>query len=323
MTDPEPAAVAGLSTPTVSKKSAPGGFQSTSTPVKKDRFMAGATNTTTGEVIVKDPPADAKDSGASVGADPKKSTKKAAKKATASVEEGTEKPSEESIEKRIDDVDIKERTEMKDVVPQTLPERASDVLTFPYPADLPSVFEATVLPSTSTTAKDFIKNGAKSFTSPLKKATAKPAIIDTNTSTVFQKPIIPPTPTTPSKRVPEGTLTPPPDMKRIKTDSVPPLTPTLSRPASCSPGPRLVSIEAQVAEHRKHLEAARNKRAVMVKQKAALEERLAPYKQRMADELERLRQEMAEEEAMLAVDEEDYKASAAMLAEFERAGGEV
>ena len=58
----------------------------------------------------------------------------------------------------------------------------------------------------------------------------------------------------------------------------------------------------------------------MAKQKAAIDEKLAPYKEQMAEKLERLRQETAEEEMMMAEEEEDYKASEMMLEECMRTG---
>ncbi|KAH6612655.1 hypothetical protein C7974DRAFT_290446, partial [Boeremia exigua] len=214
-----------------------------------------------------------------------------------------------------------------DLIPPTLPVEVSSVPTVPHPADMPSILDpstvsspmAIIQPTGVSNTKDLFKSGTKTFTSPLKKMSAKPASIDTTLSLDLQKPGIPPTPPTPTKRPPEGTLTPPPDVKRIKTDTVPLLSPAhLPRSLSASPVPRTLSIEAQVTEQRKLLEATRKKRAEMSKKKAMLDERMAPYKQRIAEELERLRQEMAEEEAIMAEEEEDYKASEIMLAEFER-----
>lgn len=80
-----------------------------------------------------------------------------------------------------------------------------------------------------------------------------------------------------------------------------------------------MSIEAQVAEHRKRLEAARQRRTEMAAQKAAIDKKMVPYKQRIIEELERLRQEVANEEMMIAEDEEDCNTSKALLEEYMRA----
>ena len=113
--------------------------------------------------------------------------------------------------------------------------------------------------------------------------------------------------TTPVKRAPEDTLTPPPDVKRIKTDE----------PLSVSPQPRLPSLEMRLAEKRKQLETTRKSRADIAKKMSHIKDRLAPYKQRIAEELERLSVEQAEESAMLAKEEEEYKARQKLLAEYE------
>jgi hypothetical protein len=258
----------------------------------------------------------------------KKSTKKVEKKTSASTNADADTKSKESIEKTEGKGDDKKEPEAPDLVPLIQPVEAFNVPKVPHPADLPSVFDTPTVPSTTaaqvtvaSSTKDFVKNGTKAFTSPLKKATAKPGASDTAASMVLQKPVVSFIPAPPWKRAPEGSLTPPPDVKRIKTDIVPPLTPTHHlQPLITYPSPRPLSVEAQVAEQRKRLEATRKKRAEMAKQKAAIDEKLAPYKKQMAEKLERLRQETVEEEMMMAEEEEDYKASEMMLEECMRAG---
>jgi hypothetical protein len=264
----------------------------------------------------------------------KKTPKKFAKKATDATD-ATEEDQQNSIKEVVKKVvkrgNEKGDTEPADATTPTASVEFSSTPTVPHPADIPSAFDAPAAANITAvqaivlpTPKDSIKYGGKSFTSPLRKPVANPTPIDTTTSTVLQKPIVPPAPSTPMKRAPGGTLTPPPDMKRIKADTFPVLTPTQRyRTASASPRPRTLSIEAQVAAQRKLVEDARKKRAEMARKKAAVDERLAPYKQRMAEELERLRQEMAEEEAMMAAEEEEYMASEAMLAEFEQGNGGI
>jgi hypothetical protein len=117
--------------------------------------------------------------------------------------------------------------------------------------------------------------------------------------------------TTPFKRAPDDVLTPPPDIKRIKTYA------PLRSPSSVSPGPRSPSVEMQLAEKRKRVESTRKQRAELAEKRSRLEERLAPHKQRMAAELEQAEQELAEEEAMKAEEEEEYKAKQMLLAEYE------
>ena len=328
----EPAIVTKRQVDMVPDTSTSNDLQPSFTEAKNDSSTAAAGKMASDNTVDDNAPAATEDSCGDLAAIvPKKPTKKVAKKTTEATNEDVENPNKQSIKKDVLEVDGIKSSEMADAVPKTLPMEVSNTPEVPHPADLPSVFDTPATPDIAATqatvvpsAKDFVKNGVRSFTSPLKKATAKPLVTDTATSTILQKPIIPPTPTTPLKRAPEDMLTHPPDVKRTKTGIVPLPTPThLSRPSSTSPSPRPLSIEAQVAEQRKRLEATRRKRAEMAKKKSAMEERLAPYKQRMAEELERLRQETAKEEAMMAYDEEEYKTSAAILAEFEHAHDEV
>lgn len=233
----------------------------------------------------------------------------------------------EVLKKALDELITKPGTGLAVLGSPISPVEVSNVPTVPHPADVPSAFDSTIPVAARLETKDLTKSGSKGFTSPLKKANIKPGPINTNTSTVLQKPALVTAPLTPVKRALEaleGTLTPPPDIKRLKTEIVPPLTPThVPRNMPGSPSPRTPSVEAQVAEQRLRLQATRKKRAEVAKKKAVLDERMLPYKQRMAEELERLKEQMAAEEAMMAEEEEDFRASEAMLAEFERTGGDV
>lgn len=169
-------------------------------------------------------------------------------------------------------------------------------------------------------SKDVVKNSTNRFTSPMKKAQAKPAAIDTTVVIAPNEPTVPSAPATPMKRAPEDTLTPPPDSKRIKFDT-PLLTPSrLSHSASASPGPRPLS-PSQVTEKRKQLDDMQFKRAELARKKADVDKRLAPHKQRIAAELEELNRQLAEEEAMMAMEEQEYRASEEMLAELEGGHG--
>lgn len=169
-------------------------------------------------------------------------------------------------------------------------------------------------------SKDVVKNSTNRFTSPMKKAQAKPAAIDTTVVIAPNEPTVPAAPATPMKRAPEDTLTPPPDSKRIKLDT-PLLTPSrLSHSASASPGPRPLS-PSQVTEKRKQLNDMQFKRAELARKKADVDKRLAPHQQRIAAELEELNRQLAEEEAMMAMEEQEYRASEEMLAELEGGHG--
>ncbi|KAJ4984490.1 hypothetical protein SVAN01_10042 [Stagonosporopsis vannaccii] len=231
----------------------------------------------------------------------------------------------DSSVKTLDEQTGKTDTDVVDVVPLSSPLEVPNTPTV-LQTGLPFDIDATVAPNAMTTpaavlhnGKDFIKMGSKGFTSPLKKATSKPAPVNTTISTILQVPTFASGPVMPVKRAPEGTLTPPLDLKRLKADAVSPLTSTcVPHTLSTTPSPRTLSIEVQVAEQRQRLQATREKRAEVAKKKAFLDERMKPYKQRMAEELEQLKEKMAEEEAMMAEEEEECKASEAMLAEFER-----
>jgi septal ring factor EnvC (AmiA/AmiB activator) len=111
------------------------------------------------------------------------------------------------------------------------------------------------------------------------------------------------------------------DVKQAKVIATP-LTPTvptmIPRVPSGTPSPRPASIERKVAEQRKKLEALGQKRLETAKKQEELDKQMAPYKQRLAEELERLNREMMEEEAAAAEDEEHLKASAEMCTKSSR-----
>lgn len=200
----------------------------------------------------------------------------------------------------------------------------------PLPTDMSHISDPSTAIDTGTAQaqfrpqmKDATKICSNRFTSPMKKVQARPSAIDTDFKAIRYEQIFPSTPVTPVKRALEGTLTPPLDSKRIKTD-VPPHTPGfLSRSSSASPGTRSLSVEAQIAEKRKQLAEMHTKRVHMAKQQADIDRRLAPHQQAMAEELERLNQQMADEVAMMAMEEQEYEASEKLLAEFEGNSGQV
>lgn len=251
------------------------------------------------------------DSAASV---PAKTTKEVTKKASPSTDVlSTDSKNKDFVKNAVAKTDDKEDFEVVDVTTQVPFLDTFNVPTIPTFAESTAVTDASAAASSSamesisvSNLKDFVKTGSQRFVSPFRKGATKP--------------MDPPAITIPMKRAPEGTLTPPLDVKRISMDSVPPLTPThILRQPSASPSPRSMSMETEVAEQRKRLNAARKNRVRKAEQKAALDEKLAPYKQRMADELERLRQEIADEEMMAAEFEEDCNTSKALLDEYMRA----
>jgi hypothetical protein len=60
----------------------------------------------------------------------------------------------------------------------------------------------------------------------------------------------------------------------------------IPRVPSGTPSPRPASIERKVAEQRKKLEALGQKRLETAKKQEELDKQMAPYKQRLAEELE-------------------------------------
>lgn len=140
-------------------------------------------------------------------------------------------------------------------------------------------------------AKKSTKKSPQVAVTPPKKPSVKPTLAITATSTAQKKPAATTTPVTPTKRAPEPTIIATPEAKRTKVVPTP-TTPTpltiVSRIPSGSASPRPLSIERKVADRRKKLEALRQKRLETAKKQDELEKKLGPYKQRMAEELERL-----------------------------------
>jgi hypothetical protein len=130
----------------------------------------------------------------------------------------------------------------------------------------------------------------------------------------------PTVPTMPTKRPADVSSTTDPDPKRPKTMQIPSMPTATPRAISASPSPHSISIELQVAEQRKRLEAIRKERKEMAQKQKNLEQQIEPYKQRMADELEKLKQEMADEERALAEEEQRFRASTEILDEFKNSG---
>jgi hypothetical protein len=82
-----------------------------------------------------------------------------------------------------------------------------------------------------------------------------------------------------------------------------------------------MSIERQLADQRKKLEELRKKRGDTAHKQAVIDKEMIPYKQRMAEELDRLHQMMTEEENAYTEETEHYSASIRILQEFKKAEG--
>jgi hypothetical protein len=137
---------------------------------------------------------------------------------------------------------------------------------------------------------------------------------------VTTTPTLPTVPTMLTKRPADVSSTTDPDPKRLKTMQIPTMPTATPRAISASPSPHPIAIELQVAEQRKRLEAIRKEREEMAQKQKNLEQQIEPYKQRMADELEKLTREMAAEETALAEEKQRFCASTAILDEFKNNG---
>ena len=65
----------------------------------------------------------------------------------------------------------------------------------------------------------------------------------------------------------------------------------------------------------------RKRREETAKKQAEIDEQMGPYKQRMAEELDRLNEAMMEEESAYNEEAEHYSASVEVLQEFKKADG--
>jgi hypothetical protein len=180
--------------------------------------------------------------------------------------------------------------------------------------------------TTDTTAisKQTVKQIPQVVMPPTKKHAPKPAPIAVTPPTAQKKSAAAKPLVTPTKRTAEPTASDIPDTKGTKIVATPPTptTPTiLSRIPPGSPSPRPFSIERQVADQRKKLEALRQKRLEMARKQEVLDKKMEPYKQRMSEELECLNREMMEEEAAAADDDEQFNASVEMYEELRKGEG--
>jgi hypothetical protein len=164
------------------------------------------------------------------------------------------------------------------------------------------------------------RNFPRFLGTPTKKPAAKPKPIVTSSQPAqsAQKKMIPvsTTPTTLTKRPADTASNHSPDLKRTKVTISPSKPMSAPQNTLASPKPHSMSIELQVAEQRKRLDIMRKKRQDMAQKQITLDKEIAPYKQRMFEELEKLQQAMEDEERAFAEEEERFSASVEMLEEF-------
>ncbi|CAO2648918.1 Nn.00g098670.m01.CDS01 [Neocucurbitaria sp. VM-36] len=180
-------------------------------------------------------------------------------------------------------------------------------------------------PSKSTVQPNGIVKKASQPPKPsLKERGPKPMPINTSIPAAQSPPAPPTVPVTPTKRPSAIANGLSPEMKRAKiatntSITSAPITPSkVSQTSPGFPSPKPMSIERQVAEQRKKLEMLRKKRFEMATKQSTIDKEMEPYKKHMAEELERLKAEMMEEENAYAEEEEHYSASVEILGEFKK-----
>tara|TARA_R110002003_G_scaffold97_19_gene7906 strand:- start:8655 stop:9659 length:1005 start_codon:yes stop_codon:yes gene_type:complete len=304
--------------------------------VRPHVFSKPSLNSTTAEVpvTIEDKPT-ANDDGASVVA--KHSINGNALKVNANdTLQNTEKQlmevitADKPVDKRNAKPSDKESATAKDTIAVALPKDKVNGLVDDGASKASSSPSTALLSANSTAtkptrpAKEAAKRSHQGIIPPSKKPVGKPAPIITAPPIAQEKPLTQAPPATPTKRTAEHANGVTPEIKRAKIATAP-STPTnltsVFRGLEGSASPRPVSIERQVTEQRKKLEAMRQSRLQTAKRQDQLDKQMAPYKQRMAEELERLNRELMEEEAAAAEDEEHLNASVEMLKEFETAEG--
>jgi hypothetical protein len=191
-----------------------------------------------------------------------------------------------------------------------------------------SLPEAHLKPMNGTTTKSaslgaqITKKDPKDAISPrANRPGGKPVPIGDATQSSPKKPENTVNTSSPTKRAAEMADPITSENKRQKSINTPPphLSPTdVARNFLSTQSPRPATLELKVAEQRKKLQATQQKRLETAKKQEALDKKMEPHKQRLAEELERLNREVVEEEAAAAEDEERYQASMEILKEFER-----
>jgi hypothetical protein len=172
-------------------------------------------------------------------------------------------------------------------------------------------------------AEETVRKPPQSPITQGKKPVERPAPISGITS-MGKKPDTPPVAAIPTKRQIRTTNSATSEPKRTKAVLTPPallVEPVVSSTLLRSPTPKPMSIERQLADQRKKLEELRKKRSDTAHKQAVIDKEMIPYKQRMAEELDRLHQIMTQEENAYAEETEHYSASIGILQAFKKAEG--
>ncbi|RMZ73969.1 hypothetical protein GMOD_00004784 [Pyrenophora seminiperda CCB06] len=103
----------------------------------------------------------------------------------------------------------------------------------------------------------------------------------------------------------------------LNPESKRPKMATGSRPLT----PKTVSVARRLVEQQKRLEELQKKRIDQAREQVKVDEQIKPYKELMAAELERLKNDILEEECAYKEDMEHYKASIEVLRKFKEANG--
>jgi hypothetical protein len=262
-----------------------------------------------------------------VNADTMKSSSKADSKSTddganksTTATESAEKPANKPVES--------EQAASSDTIAMVVADGKPTTSTTDSAVKASSLPEAKLKPTNGTTTKS-ASLGAQIVNKDPKDAIlqrsnrpgGKPAPIGNATQSTPKQPETTVNTSSPIKRAAETTDSITLENKRQKSNNTPPphLSPTtVARKFLSTPSPRPATLELKVAEQRKKLQATQQKRLETAKKQEALDKKMEPHKQRLAEELERLNREVAEEEAAAAEDEERYHASMEILKEFER-----
>ncbi|KAG9196325.1 hypothetical protein G6011_01446 [Alternaria panax] len=191
----------------------------------------------------------------------------------------------------------------------------------------------TIAVTTSELAVDSIANVAN-----LPGLNVRPAVVHLGESAVIvkematkpQQPSLPATKKPMAKSAPISTIV---QKKKLDTPPVAAVTAKRNSPITndTMPKPKRTKVAAEhlspsiqpLADQRKKLDEMRKKRSETAQKQVAIDKKMGPDKQRMAEELDRLNQEMMEEESANTEEVEHYSTSVEILQEFRKAEGDI
>ena len=179
-------------------------------------------------------------------------------------------------------------------------------------ADLPYYVEAT--DNEASRASDAATKKPIKKPSPISTTVAS----DETQTQALKKPL------TPTKRPSASTNDHVLDPKRAKMTTsreTPSYTRLNSQHTTSSPSPAPLSIDRQVAEQRKRLEELRKRRKQVAEKQTNIDKEMEPFMKRMAEESERLNQQLMDEESAYLEEEQHYNASLEMLKSFKEGDG--